>query len=1349
MIFTTCISGVITRKKQRSAFDQVSEFDRGRIVAYQYCGLPFREIGSRVGQNQTTVMRICDRWMQEGTTNKRGQSHPPQCTTSLEWSVRKTSIAWSTLDAEPQTSPPPMRWSDSSLETPWREDVEQLRYAPPYWSCTGYYGIGWYWISLSHSSSTLCRHFKQPALHLRGVEPFVLPYLQGLPLRGLTFFRFSVNRNSSHKSLNSCRGVISEPDLLTSSETEILEGLSDQGVTQVRRISVKKDSSLFPTKNLILTFNSPKLPSNIKAGYLNCKVRPYIPNPLRCFKCQRFGHSQTSCRGQLACSRCASVGHSSTDCSLEPKCFNCLQPHPSDSKICPKWKIEKQIQEIKTTKNISYPEARKLIVPQLSQTYAQAAKSSTLNNSTQTDENITKINCPPLKLLAPLSSKQRTNIPTAITTSSSAQTQLLPSISSKKIYYIESSATNSHKKPAKNTSVKIAREQDSPNASTPVSKRSRRRKTSKTLDAMDTDVDPSDTDYVTDDVKDIIRQYHPVCVALQETFLKSCHTTKIRRYGCVRKDTEGPSVSGGVCIFTSLDVPSSALPLHTSLQAVAVIIHSTSLITVCCLYLPPNTVIHQHDLNNLVYQLPAPFVILGDFNGHSTLWGSAKTSSRGRQIEQVLSDHCLCLLNHEEPTYFHEPARSFHTLDLAICSPSLYPHLNLSVEKDLYNSDPLPIILSHDYDTGGKTFPPTYSYRRADWALFTQLAVITDAMIKTESVDTAVQEVTNVLITAAELSIPKCSSHFFQHYKPWWNADCQTAYKNQRKLWGIFRRYPTTENLLAFKKAKANARRVRRQSQRQSWIRYVFSLTSSTSSKQLWKKVKAANGIYREFSFLILQTSNSVFSSPVEIANILGETFQSVSSAASYNSRFLVIKRQAERTPINFSTRSFFPYNCDFTMTELKKALLQAHNTSPGPDGITYTMLRHLNPNSLANILFLFNRVWKENCFPSSWRAAIVIPILKPGKVATDPLSYRPIALMSCFLYVLEKEKCISPLQSGFRKGRSTLDNLVFSESQIRDAFVKRNHLVSLFFDIEKAYDRTWRYGILRNIYDFGLRGNLPIFIFNFLAVRYFNVRIGHSSSHKFMQDQGVPQGSVMSVTLFNIHMSNILHQLPSSVRGMLYVGDLQVCCQGSDMRLIERQLQTTVNRLVKWCDQNGHTISPSKSSCIHFCRKRNLHPDPSIHIGNIQIPVVSEVRFLGVIFDSKLTFLPHVLYLRKKCERSLNILKVLLNTLWGADRVSLLRVYQALILSRLDYGCVVYGSARASVLKRLDTVHHSSLRICNGAFRTLPVTSLYVVCHQPLLKLRRRQLSENYFIRAMSVPSHPLKPFSPAIGLT
>ncbi|GFW07830.1 putative RNA-directed DNA polymerase from transposon X-element [Trichonephila clavipes] len=169
-------------------------------------------------------------------------------------------------------------------------------------------------------------------------------------------------------------------------------------------------------------------------------------------------------------------------------------------------------------------------------------------------------------------------------------------------------------------------------------------------------------------------------------------------------------------------------------------------------------------------------------------------------------------------------------------------------------------------------------------------------------------------------------------------------------------------------------------------------------------------------------------------------------------------------------------------------------------------------------------------------------------------------------------------------------------------------------------------------------------------------------------------------------------------------------------------------------------TRSPSKSSCVHFCRKRNLHPDPFIHIRNFQIPVVNEVRFLGVIFDCKLTFLPHVLYLRKKCERSLFILKVLSNILWGDDRVSLLRVYQALILSRLDYGCVVYGSARASVLKRLDTVHHSALRICPGAFRISPVTSLYVSIDTPTvieILLLRKLERKGFDIIFSWVPGH------------
>ncbi|GFX57760.1 RNA-directed DNA polymerase from mobile element jockey [Trichonephila clavipes] len=130
-----------------------------------------------------------------------------------------------------------------------------------------------------------------------------------------------------------------------------------------------------------------------------------------------------------------------------------------------------------------------------------------------------------------------------------------------------------------------------------------------------------------DDLKSIISTYQPACVALQETFLKSTMTMQVRGYNCVRRDVDGDtSPSESVCLFTSHLYSSNVV---TSLQAVAVRIHIHSLVTLCCVYLPPNDVMPQVDLNQLVSQLPAPFILLGDFNGHSPLWGHDDTNSRG------------------------------------------------------------------------------------------------------------------------------------------------------------------------------------------------------------------------------------------------------------------------------------------------------------------------------------------------------------------------------------------------------------------------------------------------------------------------------------------------------------------------------------------------------------------------------------------------------------------------------------------------------------------------------------------------------------------------------------------------
>ena len=89
-------------------------------------------------------------------------------------------------------------------------------------------------------------------------------------------------------------------------------------------------------------------------------------------------------------------------------------------------------------------------------------------------------------------------------------------------------------------------------------------------------------------------------------------------------------------------------------------------------------------------------------------------------------------------------------------------------------------------------------------------------------------------------------------------------------------------------------------------------------------------------------------------------------------------------------------------------------------------------------------------------------------------------------IWYLEKTGKINKFQCGFRANRSTVDHLVRLETFIRDAFTNGEHLVAVFFDLQKAYDTTWKHGIMNDLYDMGLRGNLPIFISNFLSDRTF-----------------------------------------------------------------------------------------------------------------------------------------------------------------------------------------------------------------------------------------------------------------------
>ena len=168
----------------------------------------------------------------------------------------------------------------------------------------------------------------------------------------LTHFFQIPAKCSPHVSLNTSRGIIRCPDLAGVSEEEIVHELTMQQVTGARRITVFRDGIRRETNTIVLTFNSAILPKSLKIGYLNVGVDLYIPNPLQCYNCFKYGHHERKCNkntSEALCKHCGEVAntHDSASCKNTVKCANCGGEHVATSRTCPVWKREKEIVTIK------------------------------------------------------------------------------------------------------------------------------------------------------------------------------------------------------------------------------------------------------------------------------------------------------------------------------------------------------------------------------------------------------------------------------------------------------------------------------------------------------------------------------------------------------------------------------------------------------------------------------------------------------------------------------------------------------------------------------------------------------------------------------------------------------------------------------------------------------------------------------------------------------------------------------------------------------------------------------------------------------------------------------------------
>jgi hypothetical protein len=857
-----------------------------------------------------------------------------------------------------------------------------------------------------------------------------------------------------------------------------------------------------------------------------------------------------------------------------------------------------------------------------------------------------------------------------------------------------------------------------------------------------------------EELKHLCHDLKPSVMCLQEIKLAASAKSNIKGYSSYHVSSlsvDGMPI-GGSSILVENNLSHQRITLQTELQAVAVRVSLAQTITLCSIYIPPRLPFEQQDLDRLISQLPHPFILLGDFNAHSDLWGDQRLDRAGSILENILNSSDICLLNNGSPTYLHPGNGALTSIDLTMCSPSILQDLQWSLLKDQHGSDHWPIVIK----LIAPADPPNQSrwiLSRADWDAYESLCAETITEESVISSDDPIQTISHLIIEAASQTIPKSSGSSRRIRRPWFDEECKKVIRLRNAAQQRFEHHPCPQFGQLYARARAVARKTVKQKKKRSWQGYVSKLNSRTPSHQIWNMVGKIRGRSVTRAVQHLQTAEGAYASDGRsIANCLAGSIAHNSSTAHYTSSFQQHKQEIESQPLSFHSNNLESYNEPFSMLELQKSLRQCHHTAVGPDEIHYAFLQHLPAPVLSILLDIFNSIWLQESFPSSWRQATIIPVAKPGKDPSMPNNYRPIALTSCLcktmermincrlVWYLEFNDLISVHQSGFRQNRSTLDHLVSLETFIRDSFVRGDHVFTIFFDLEKAYDTTWKHGILVDLHNMGLRGRLPAFISNFLSNREFRVRVGSTLSDPHPQEMGVPQGSILSVTLFIVKINSIVTVLPQSnfLQYSLFVDDFSISCRGRTTHLVQRQMQLVINKVQEWADRNGFRFSQSKTVCVHFCNQRRLHDDPILTLNGVPIPVVEEAKFLGLIFDRKLNFKAHIAATRRKCNNPINLLKVLSHFDWGADRKILLQLFRSLVRSKIDYGLVVYGAARPSYMQKLGSVHNAGLRLCSGAYRTSPIPSLLVEINELPVALRQEQLSLQYATKLKSNSSNP-----------
>ena len=290
-----------------------------------------------------------------------------------------------------------------------------------------------------------------------------------------------------------------------------------------------------------------------------------------------------------------------------------------------------------------------------------------------------------------------------------------------------------------------------------------------------------------------------------------------------------------------------------------------------------------------------------------------------------------------------------------------------------------------------------------------------------------------------------------------------------------------------------------------------------------------------------------------------------------------------------------------------------------------------------------------------------MIPILKHGKQRNQVDSYRPIILTSCacklmeriinnrLTWILESENLLVDEQAGFRKNRSTEDQIAYIAQEIEDGFQEKKQTTIVWVDLEKAFDKVWKEGLILKLLNNNISHRMLNWITNYLTNRKAVVNMQGKRSKTAILQNGVPQGGVLSPTLFLLFINDLKQYIPRKVNSSLYADDLALISTEEYTGTSKFRLQDALNNLSSWSKEWGMTINSKKTTYSIFSLSTK-HQSIKLTLDKATLEKNDNPTYLGVTFDPRLTWKNQIENAQKKGIQRLALMKKLAGSDWGAN---------------------------------------------------------------------------------------------------